>query len=257
MPSSVDNPKILSYVEYGSGPALLLLHGWGISFAIWSQLIPHLQQPFRLIVPEMPGIGASPLPQPGNYYDVSARAVEDLRTHLAIDRWSIVGYSLGGWVARSFARRWPERVDRLMFLCWARPYPAASVTMALLLEIDRRFPRWGNWLLTRWRLAVLVAALGFNGQPTPLAALWVSEISLQSIPIVKQTLRHMPAWGQAGHRLPPVPTRFVWGKHDILGVAPFFPGEHDRIVRGTHGLPMTNPEGVAKEVFDFFGRTTT
>ena len=44
----------------GSGPDLVLVHGWGMNAGVWSLLLPALQERFRVTVLELPGHGASP-----------------------------------------------------------------------------------------------------------------------------------------------------------------------------------------------------
>ena len=59
---------MLSYRVEGNGPPLLLVHGFGISFNIWQQLAPLLRPHFRVVMIELPGIGASALPEDGTSY---------------------------------------------------------------------------------------------------------------------------------------------------------------------------------------------
>ncbi|MEI8093611.1 MAG: alpha/beta hydrolase [Spirochaetales bacterium] len=243
---------LLNYRLVGKGEPLLLIHGWGVSFTIWRDLEPLLAQQYQLIIPEMPGIGLSP-PAEGNYYEACAQSLEVLRVHLGLERWHILGYSLGGWVARTFARSWPSRVNRLVLLCIARPFPPAALTLTLLLALDKRFPAFGNWAATRWRLPLLVQALGFNGQPHPLAAVWTREIRTQSVPVIKQSLHDLPRQGLTRLRLPPLPTLFIWGRIDTIGVAPFWSGDADVILSGGHSLPMTGASQVYRIVRRFLG----
>ena len=119
-------PLPLNYRIEGDGPPLLLVHGWGVSFTIWRDLAPLLKPYYTLIIPELPGIGASPLPAGGNYYEACAASLEELRRALDIPRWSILGYSLGGWAVRAYVRRFPQAVERCIFLCIPRPLPPAG-----------------------------------------------------------------------------------------------------------------------------------
>jgi pimeloyl-ACP methyl ester carboxylesterase len=237
--------NLLSYREVGSGEPVVLLHGWGISFPVWREVIPLLAQDFRLIIPELPGIGESPLQAEGRYYDLAAESLEQLREHLGLETWRLVGYSLGGWAARTYSRRWPQRVTSLTYVCAARPLPPAAVALALLLGLDRASARFGNWLLSRWRLKGLISLMGFNGRPHELSQLWFTEIVRQGLPALKRSLSDMPSLGLANLQVPGVPIRYLWGKADTIGVAPLFPGKMDRVLAGTHALPMTNAPELA------------
>lgn len=242
---------VLNYQICGNGPPLLLVHGWGVSFTIWRELIPLLSPHYKLIIPELPGIGRSPMPTPGPYYEVCATALETLRQDLDIPLWHILGYSMGGWVVCDYARRWPERIDRLVFLCIARPIPVAAWLLSIVKSIDKAYPLFGDWMLSRWRLYVLITLLGFNGKPGPLARVWTDEIGSQPISIVKQTIRDLPSEGRAPFNLPDLPTRFIWGRTDGLGVVGFRPGPQDMIIPGGHDLPMSGADRVAPLIREF------
>lgn len=92
---------------------LVLLHGWGMQSDIWQTLIPELQQHYRITVIDLPGLGRSAecLPQD---YDLEAvvAAIADAAPASAI--W--LGWSLGGIIALAFARRYPDRVSRVITL---------------------------------------------------------------------------------------------------------------------------------------------
>ncbi|MBO0792168.1 MAG: alpha/beta fold hydrolase, partial [Ktedonobacteraceae bacterium] len=77
----------------GSGPPLLLIHGWGVTYAIWQNLTPLLKSHFQLIMIELPGIGNSPradAQQP--YYQACADAIEEVRQSLGIEQWMVLAY---------------------------------------------------------------------------------------------------------------------------------------------------------------------
>lgn len=78
-----------------------------------------------------------------------------------------------------------------------------------------------------------------------LARLWSGEIASQPPWIVKETLRAMPGYGRTPLDLPQVPTLFIWGRTDLLGVAPRRPGPGEVILPGNHGLPMSAASRVA------------
>jgi pimeloyl-[acyl-carrier protein] methyl ester esterase len=83
----------------GRGPALVLLHGWGMHSAIWSTLLPELTSHFRVTRVDLPGHGASPLaPAESRLHDMAA-AVAEVVPHDAA--W--LGWSLGGQVALAAA----------------------------------------------------------------------------------------------------------------------------------------------------------
>jgi pimeloyl-ACP methyl ester carboxylesterase len=95
----------LAYDRRGTGAALVLLHGIGLSRRSWEPVVPMLSQRFDVVAVDLPGFGASaPLPsgtQPRP--EVLATAVAELLDDIGIDAAHLVGNSLGGWVALELA----------------------------------------------------------------------------------------------------------------------------------------------------------
>jgi len=101
-----------------SAPPLVLLHGSMSNAASWMfdaiAFAPH----FRVYAIDMIGeYGLSTQTRPPLASDAYARWLHDLMKALAIERASIAGVSLGGWLALDYATRHPERVERLALLC--------------------------------------------------------------------------------------------------------------------------------------------
>jgi len=101
------------YVERGSGPSVFLLHGWPHTWMAWRHVIPALAARFRVIAPDMRGLGDSSKPETG--YDVGTLAHDllSLADHLEIERFSVIGHDWGGPVAFATGLTDPERVERI------------------------------------------------------------------------------------------------------------------------------------------------
>jgi pimeloyl-ACP methyl ester carboxylesterase len=106
----------IHYVEAGSGPVVILLHGLGGNSTNWALNIASLAQKFRVIVPDQIGFGKSDKPfihyRVGTYVDYLDQFCKELK----IEHASLVGNSMGGWVAAAFTVAFPERVDRLVLV---------------------------------------------------------------------------------------------------------------------------------------------
>lgn len=94
--------------EKGEGNTILLVHGFPMTSAIWDKLSLHLVSGFRVVTPDLPGFGKSPLlPSPFSLEDV-ANALLDKVGSLGIDRLVAIGHSLGGYVTLAMVARKPE-----------------------------------------------------------------------------------------------------------------------------------------------------
>ncbi|RME08974.1 MAG: alpha/beta fold hydrolase, partial [Ardenticatenia bacterium] len=105
----------LYFIEEGEGPALLLLHSGGMSSEEWRRHIPAFAKHFRVIAPDLPGHGRSPLPENEPLsIGAMARAVRTLLDDLGIAEAHVLGSSMGGAVALRLTLDAPERVSRLI-----------------------------------------------------------------------------------------------------------------------------------------------
>lgn len=104
----------IRYTESGSGPLLILLHGYLVSGRDWSRVLPALSEKFRCVVPDLPGFGESEKPADFNYTrEGFAETVLDLMAGLDAPRANICGHSMGGSVAMTLAADHPDRVGKL------------------------------------------------------------------------------------------------------------------------------------------------
>jgi len=101
-----------------SAPPLLLFHGSAANSAAWMFDIAAWSAHFRVFAVDMigePGLSAPSRPRLAS--DVHALWLDEVMRGLALDRASMVGVSLGGWLALDYATRRPERVESLALLC--------------------------------------------------------------------------------------------------------------------------------------------
>jgi esterase len=109
----------LHYCDWGAAPArpLVLLHGITGHARTWDHLASALQPDFRVIALDQRGHGDSQW-APGGDYSIGAMAtdVERLADHLGLDRFLLLGLSMGGHVAIALAGALPERVERLVIV---------------------------------------------------------------------------------------------------------------------------------------------
>lgn len=107
------------YLEGGKqdGPPLVLVHGYGGTFADWLRIAPFLTGNFRVIIPDLPGWGGSTR-IPGANYDYPAQVA---RLHGFIDalhlgRFALAGHSMGGAIAGIYAADYPKDIAALVLI---------------------------------------------------------------------------------------------------------------------------------------------
>jgi pimeloyl-ACP methyl ester carboxylesterase len=111
----------LHYLKAGSGPAVILLHGYTQTSRMWRPLIPSLLRKFTLIAPDLPGIGDSDIPTEGPEVTSSAVLVHDLARSLGIRRARVVGHDIGMMVGYAYSAQFPEETDKLVLMDAALP----------------------------------------------------------------------------------------------------------------------------------------
>lgn len=106
----------IHYVEAGSGQVVILLHGLGGNSSNWILNINQLAAKYRVIAPDQIGFGQSDKPlinyRVGTYVDFLDRFYDELK----IERATLVGNSMGGWIAALYAIAHPQRVERLVLV---------------------------------------------------------------------------------------------------------------------------------------------
>jgi 2-hydroxy-6-oxonona-2,4-dienedioate hydrolase len=118
----------IHYVEAGSGAPVILIHGLADNVKVWDSVIPLLAARFRVVAFDQIGFGRSEKPLLNYRVSTLVDFLDGFLTELKIQRASLVGNSLGGWVAAAFAAAHPERIERLV-LSDAAGYSALAKTM--------------------------------------------------------------------------------------------------------------------------------
>lgn len=126
----------IHYVEAGSGPTVVLLHGLGGSSQNWAFNKDVLAQKFRVVVPDQLGFGRSDKPFTNYRVATYVDFLDGFLKELKIERASLVGNSLGGWIAAAYTLAHPEKVERLVLVDAAGFAPPADFDMNTLAGLN-------------------------------------------------------------------------------------------------------------------------
>ncbi len=107
------NKKIFYHAE-GNGDALMLLHGFAEDNRIWNYLAEKLKEKFYVIIPDLPGSGASEMLEGEvsieDYAEV-IKAIADAELNHKRNTFTIIGHSMGGYITLAFAEKYPELLN--------------------------------------------------------------------------------------------------------------------------------------------------
>jgi pimeloyl-ACP methyl ester carboxylesterase len=276
----------LEYDRAGSGPPVVLLHGWPGARSDQREVAALLGDHADVVVPDLRGFGGSDRhdrPPPDAYSaDAQADSICGLIEELALDRPVLAGYDVGSRVAQAVARRLPEDLLGLVLApplpgigerilepaaqqeFWYQPFHRLELSETLV-DGDARAVRayvahfWEHW-----------SAPGWTPEPERLDAL----ADLYARP---GAFRASIAWYRAGagavarslaERAPApldrvaVPTTVLWPEHDPLfpptwsdRIEEWFADAELRVLDGVgHFVPVEAPEAVAEAISARLGR---
>ena len=106
----------LHYLAAGNGPVVILLHGFAETSRMWRPLIPQLAERFRVIAPDLPGIGDSAIPADGLDMKTAAMWIHALARKLGVEKARMVGHDIGLMVAYAYAAQFPAETEKLVVM---------------------------------------------------------------------------------------------------------------------------------------------
>ena len=100
----------------GTGPAAVLLHGYGETGDMWAPMAVDLARDHTVVVPDLRGMGLSSKPAGGFEKKTQAGDVAGVLDELKIDRADLVTHDIGNMVGYAFAAQYPDRVSRFVLI---------------------------------------------------------------------------------------------------------------------------------------------
>lgn len=118
----------LHYARTGSGPPLVLLHGWPQTWWSWHEVMPALARTHTVLAFDLPGLGDSTAPPDGYDKASTARRIREAVQQLGYQQVQILAHDIGGFVGFAYARDFPAEVSRLAVL--ESPLPGFGLAAA-------------------------------------------------------------------------------------------------------------------------------
>jgi len=258
-------------VDEGSGPPVVLLHGFPDSAHLWRHQIPALQAAgFRVIAPDQRGFGGSDKPQDKNAYAIEQVLgdVVALLDQLELERVRLVSHDWGAAVGWSLAALYPERIEQHAALS------VGHITSLWNAGLAQRRLAWYMLVFMREGLAEEIITRQ-NWQffrdlwgHHPEVETWITDLSrpgaLTSALNWYRANMDLETWTEDGWEMPrvKVPTMGVWSSGDLyltetqmMGSADFMdaPWRYERLEGASHWLMLDRPEAINELLLDFFG----
>ncbi|HEX2174476.1 MAG TPA: alpha/beta hydrolase, partial [Nocardioidaceae bacterium] len=207
----------LAYAEWGEGAPLVLLHAFPFSRQMWQFQFDGLTTQMRLVTPDLPGFGQTPVSKDQPALGVMAEGVLGVLDELGLDRVVLGGLSMGGYVAMEILRRRPQAVGALILADTKASADSEDAAgnrrrMADLLE-----KQGSNRVLAHEVLPTLVGETTRQEHPETVA--WLREIVEDADPLgAAWAQRAMAARGDSFQTLRrvEVPTLVIVGEQDEL-----------------------------------------
>jgi pimeloyl-ACP methyl ester carboxylesterase len=225
----------IRYVQAGSGPVLLLIHGMAGALDTWRSVIEPLAEHATVLAVDLPGHGSSS-PGGGDYSLGSlATFLRDVLMALGHDRVTLVGHSLGGGIAMQFSYQFPEMTERLVLVSSgglglevnpalrAASLPGADLFLSLTAGATKRVSDLTGRVL---RIGRVRSNPGLEELVRSYSSLADADRRTAFLATVRSVVGLSGQTVGAGDRLhlaSEIPVLLVWGSED-----PIIPVEHAR-----------------------------
>ena len=103
--------KDILYHRHGQGAPVILIHGFSEDATIFSNQVSFLESKYLVIVPDLPGSGRSPFNETLISLEDFAEAILAVLDAEKIDKATVIGHSMGGYITLAIAEKFPERLE--------------------------------------------------------------------------------------------------------------------------------------------------
>jgi len=278
----ITNGIRMHYVTQGSGPLVVLLHGFPEFWYSWRYQIPFLaEHGYTVVAPDLRGYNDTDKPRKGYDMPTLLRDIAGLIRGLGQDQAIIVGHDWGGELAWQFAIHYPYMTSRLIVI--NAPHPSAMRREFRTLKQLRK-----SWYIFFFQIPWLPeafllrnhanevgrmlhgAALQKAAFPPEVTAKYQEAMSkpgamTAALNYYRQLFRHLPPPATRENTQVSAPTLLIWGEHDIaLGIEMTYGLEQwvddievKRLPDSGHWVQQEQPDKVNQLMLDFLQSSKT
>jgi pimeloyl-ACP methyl ester carboxylesterase len=222
-PVEVDGRRVNVLDTGGAGPPLLFLHGWSSNWQIFLLNIAAFMTTHRCLALDLPGFGASEMPAGPISIRGYAQTVDAVCDALGVERVSVIGNSMGGFIGAELALSFDTRVDRLVLVAAAglsTEQLAQTPWVALARLVTAGFPyttRFESAVVRRRRLR-RAAMQWVVRYPEKLSVPLTHELVLSfGKPAFVAALKALLEYSYRDRLAAiEIPVLIVWGRNDLL-----------------------------------------
>ena len=240
----------INFKTSGKGDPILILHGWGSSIKSWERVVEKLSKTHSVIIPDMPGFGASSPPEKAWHgHDYENWVLEFIKSqHLQIPI-TFIGHSFGGGLAMKIAINHSELVDKLILIGAARLYVEKSLykrAVSGIAKLGKKIERFIPFveIVRRVFYKIIVRERDYTRVSGVMKETFVNIIKEDLTPQI--------------HKIK-APTLIIWGSRDTatpLKNARFLEKNISdsrlEIIKGAgHALNLEQPEKLAQIILEF------
>ncbi|MCA9143150.1 MAG: alpha/beta fold hydrolase [Planctomycetaceae bacterium] len=250
----------LSFTDVGTGPVLLLVHGFPLDHSMWQPQLESLSDTYRIIAPDLRGFGASGGATETITMEQFADDMAALLDALGINEpITFCGLSMGGYVAWQFWRRHAARLSRLI-LCDTRAIADSEEVARGRAMMAERVLSEGSSIVAEAMLPKLFAEATARDDSNTVEA--THRVMAATAPAaVAGALRGMALRPDMTKELPniDVPTLVICGEHDVISPPDEMRSIADKLPNATfveiagsgHMSPLEAPAAVNAAIRDF------
>lgn len=253
------NQVRLHVVDEGSGPTVLLVHGFPLDQRMWRDQIERLETSYRVLAPDLRGFGTSQAVAGTTTMSQFAADLDQMLDAVGVSEpVTLCGLSMGGYIAFAFVEQFPDRVERLV-LCDTRAAGDTAEAASARLEVAARVEAEGVEVLLSAMLGRLLSEQTRRERPEVIGAI-DAMIRASSPTGAAAALRGMAERPDVRGKLGSIkiPTLVIVGREDVISppaemrqIADALNAAYVEIGGAGHMTPMENPQAFHDALIPF------